>query len=844
MFDFLLKRSASKLAAPPLSPPTNRDHRAVSMQAQEIARKQADALVGDEPSAADFLLQCEFADVRLKIAEQLHSRAILERIQQAMRNTDRRVAKLMQTRIDALDQLEKQKKAIQHCVTAALALQQATLLTPNQVAELDRLWQQIGEIPTAQQNEFIAVRAALSQRLHDQTALQRGIIDTLAQLHATIAASNNQLPEIMEQTVSALEQQIAVYRTSPEVSALPKHLLTQFDQETQQFKQTLTSLEERHATITARQIALATWEEAQPTSLKVDAINKKWQGFPALNDEVLAPYQERFDTLIQKISEVKKTKEASIHALGQDAKQHFSHTLDAMEAALQDGLLQAAAEHDKTLRAIDHKAAHPSEAQAARLTNARNELNRLQDWAKWGGNISREELIKAVEELASKDLAVTELAKKVGSSRERWRTLDLTSGSAPKALWERFDAACTTAYAPAAAHFKKLADERQQNKVKAQSLIAEVTQYTHTIPTDNDDLSDVDWKEVGGFCQRMSQAWNRLGTVDRKEKKHLDDKFDCVLQKLLEPLRQQRQTEIARREQLINEVMRLNPNERSTLDALRGLQERWQNQAQSLPLDRHDEQALWQRFRNACDALFAKRKESAETADNERRQNLIAKETHCASLEAAQDEPEATIAKLLRESKAAWPSMGQVLRTSEQQNEQRYQTATASLQTKLAVYKRAAIEAQATAMREKLRLCQTVEAAVAQSLPIDTAWTTRWHALPPLATAHEHTMQQRFQAAINALQSGDRSYVKILEKNSPALATQLLRLEIVAGLDSPPALAKERLRMQVEVLQSTLKSGQQSLTPQAQLLHLCSLPALIDTNSIDRIEKLLETISY
>ncbi|UUZ48077.1 hypothetical protein LP420_34720 [Massilia sp. B-10] len=31
--------------------------------------------------------------------------------------------------------------------------------------------------------------------------------------------------------------------------------------------------------------------------------------------------------------------------------------------------------------------------------------------------------------------------------RERWKALDTLSGAAPKSLWERFDAACSAAYA-------------------------------------------------------------------------------------------------------------------------------------------------------------------------------------------------------------------------------------------------------------------------------------------------------------------------------------------------------------------------------------------------------------
>ena len=114
-----------------------------------------------------------------------------------------------------------------------------------------------------------------------------------------------------------------------------------------------------------------------------------------------------------------------------------------------------------------------SPALSGRLAHARDELKRLSDWARWGGNVSREELIKAVEHLGTQNLAMGELAKKVGSMRDRWKSLDTLSGSAPKSLWERFDAACSATYAPAAAHFKHLADERHTNAAKAEALIAD-----------------------------------------------------------------------------------------------------------------------------------------------------------------------------------------------------------------------------------------------------------------------------------------------------------------------------------------------------------------------------------
>ncbi len=142
-----------------------------------------------------------------------------------------------------------------------------------------------------------------------------------------------------------------------------------------------------------------------------------------------------------------------------------------------------------------------------------------------------------------------------------------------------------------------LAEERRQNALKAQSMIAEFRLFATKSLLAVAGSTAVDWKAVAQYCQNQRQAWQRLGTIDRKEKKQLDAEFAQVMRALADPLDHQRQIEIKRREQLIAEAGEIRPDDRAALDALRGLQERWQECAKSLPLDRRDEQALWLRFR-------------------------------------------------------------------------------------------------------------------------------------------------------------------------------------------------------------------------------------------------------
>ncbi|OEZ48716.1 hypothetical protein JAB1_30140 [Janthinobacterium sp. MP5059B] len=854
MFEFLFKRSASKTAVPDpvVAEQAAASAQSASRRAEQVAR--AHAVAGDEAAALEFILSSEFADARLIAAEHVHALPLLEKVHQAMRNTDRRVAKLMQGRIDLIRHQAAETQRAQASIDTAQRLLNDDKLSPNQVAELDRQWQVIKATPELA-TAFAGARAALAARLEAQVGLQRAVIDAVAAARAL--ASNGQSAGDLAQALARLDAEHAQHAQSPERASLPKHLENDFSQAREQAQSALQALQQHQAVFDARQAALVEWQAQDAATLDADTLKRAWQALPRLPESPLsdslqqqfaavlasapAPVQAATPEAAAAHAEPAPRKPRQEHApVSKEATEQFFKVLDAMEAALQDGLLHVASEHDKTLRDSKHGRLTP--AQADRLAHVRGEFKRLADWARWGGNVSREELVKAGEELPAQELPMAELAKKVGSLRERWKSLDTLSGPAPKSLWERFDAACSLAYAPAAQHFKQLAEERHGNAAKAQELIAETAALAAEESTD--------WKHVASASQRLRQAWTRLGTIDRKEKKRLDTEFGAALDALSKPLDTQRQIETARREQLIVEVGLLKPSERNTVDMLKALQDKWQELAKALPLERRAEQALWQRFRAACDDIFAKRKETAHAADHERREHLHAREALCAALETAVvpegDDKSRTafINHLLRDTRAAWNATGPVPRASEAKIEQRYHAAVAGVQAQADAIAERAGAAQANALRDKLRLVQALEATLAEGdAGADAAaWAERWSALPPLDTQYERSLQQRFAAAQAALGEGADAYVQQLQANEARLLEEVLRLEIVAGVDSGAEFARDRLKMQVEVLQSSLKSGQKPLTQVSQLMQLCAIPAATDARTASRIETLLRRI--
>jgi len=874
MFEFLFKRPGDKpgdkpagqgaqtgAQAEPSASAAQSSNQQRAVQADKLSRIGA-----DEAAAVEFILQCEFSELRLSAAELVHSPEQLERVHAAMRNTDRRVAKLMQSRLDAHRHREAEHRRAQAAVEQAESLLKETLLTPNHVADLDRKWSVIvaPELDAA----FQAARAALARRLEAQVALQRAMIDRVAALRRLGGAG---LPAAeLAQRVDALAQEQDDALRAPEHPSLPRALVAEFAAEMQALRARLQTAEAGQAALGARSAFLDAQSAKAPAELHADALRREWRALPPLPaDEQGAELQRRFDALLatlpqpepRKPKEAKEPKQEGAHGAkpaakdGKDAKeakdgkdgkprgadQHFIDTMDAMEAALQQGSLGAAAEHDKTLKEAREKGMRLAPAQSDRLAHLRAELKRLSDWARWGGNVSREELIKTVEALPTQNLAMSELAKKVGSMRDRWKALDSLSGAAPKTLWERFDAACTAAYAPAAAHFRHLADERHANAARGQALVEEAQAEIARLRD-----GSAEWKHVAGTVQRLRLAWSHLGAIDRKDKKRLDALFTDALNTLQGPLEQQRKGEMAEREAIIEAAAAIDPHDRHAIDAMRALQQRWQDHARALPLERKSEQALWQRFRAVCDDVFQRRKETMHEADIERRAHEAAKEAISARLEAAAaDVTPATAGKILREAQAEWQAIGPVPRAHEARVEKRYHAAVALVQQHADQARRAAGVAQAGMLRDKLRLVQQVEEAVASGAVADADWDARWTALPPLDADMERTLRTRFDSALVALRGSPdarAAYARALEDNRAKLLHELLRQEIGAGIDSGPDFARDRLKLQVEVLQSSLKSGHGGRDAHdgatARLRDLCALPALVDASTASRIEQL------
>ena len=224
MFEFINKRGE-----PVIDPAQIKAAEAAQADLQKkAALAAAHALQGDEQASVAFILACPFSDARSIAAEHVVSQALVEQVWQAMRNADRRVAKLMQQRLDTFKRSALAlQQALQCIATAERLLSDARLLT-NQVVDLDHAWQIVQQPPAEQAAQFQNLRQLLGARLEAQAALQHEVLELVANLRVLAEAETldtEQANQTLARAASALEQ----CRLHAEASSLPSALLNDFE---------------------------------------------------------------------------------------------------------------------------------------------------------------------------------------------------------------------------------------------------------------------------------------------------------------------------------------------------------------------------------------------------------------------------------------------------------------------------------------------------------------------------------------------------------------------------------------------------------------------------------------
>ena len=256
----------------------------------------------------------------------------------------------------------------------------------------------------------------------------------------------------------------------------------------------------------------------------------------------------------------------------------------------------------ENIRNIDSKleaAAH------AALTAA----GELEGWQRWRADQIREELVVKAEALVAKPFGGRKQQDALRVMREQWKTSD-QGGTPNHALWKRFDDACNEAYKVVEVWLETVKAQSEAVKAERKLLIDEVLAWADA------NKGNTDWKahirSLNGFVDK----WRDAGHLGEKAFAEIQPVWKAAMDAADAPLTTARAESLARRKAMIEEAQALGAEPMLRIDAVKHLQQRWQHEAQGVPIERKQEQKLWDAFRKPIDDAFQRKTLEREKAAN------------------------------------------------------------------------------------------------------------------------------------------------------------------------------------------------------------------------------------
>ncbi len=256
------------------------------------------------------------------------------------------------------------------------------------------------------------------------------------------------------------------------------------------------------------------------------------------------------------------------------------------------------------------------------------EMREAEEWKRWANVQVQEELCAKMEALLTvADVDPEKAANEMKQLQERWKPVAAAPRSQATTLWTRFKAAQDQVYEKCKDFFAQQNVERVDN-LKRKTELAERAEA----------LKDsTDWVKTAEAIKQLQAEWKVIGPVTRGHERAIWERFraacDAFFTRRQDDLKQRKHdwTEnLRRKEALVAEAEQLAQSSEWEKAAARikQLQAEWKEIG---PVKRSKSDAIWQRFRGACDLFFERFKNRDQVA----LQGKVAdRETAVAELEA------------------------------------------------------------------------------------------------------------------------------------------------------------------------------------------------------------------
>ena len=284
------------------------------------------------------------------------------------------------------------------------------------------------------------------------------------------------------------------------------------------------------------------------------------------------------------------------------AKAALGQALQALKAETEAGNGKAGSDAVQAMRAaIKTHGRFVDEALVHEVHEALLAAGEAEGWLRQQADKLREELVAKAEALLNRPegqaLGGRKIQETLRSLREQWKNAD-QGAAANHALWKKFDEACNAAYKVVESWHDKIRQDSTQAKAQRLELIEEIKSWAA------DNAASQDWKAMLRALRQFGERWRESGHIGEKLFAELQPLFKQAMAAAEAPLQAAQKASLERRHAMIDEATALGAAPSLRIDAVKALQQRWQAEAQVVPLDRKHEQKLWDAFRKPLDEAF------------------------------------------------------------------------------------------------------------------------------------------------------------------------------------------------------------------------------------------------
>lgn len=239
---------------------------------------------------------------------------------------------------------------------------------------------------------------------------------------------------------------------------------------------------------------------------------------------------------------------------------------------------------------------------------------------------AKQALCSKAEALAQEENVVSAF-KELQKLHNEWKELGPVAKEHRESVWERFKSATTVVNKKHQAYFENLKEE-QKNNLEAKVLLCEKAEE---IAAENPVESN-GWNVLSKKMDQLQESWKGIGFASRKENQKVYDRFRAACDKFYNAKREYyanfknvMQDNLKLKEKLCEQAEALMESDdwKRATDQLIALQKQWKEIG---PVARKQSDAVWKRFRSACDHFFDNKSRHFGKIDEQYGENLAMKQ--------------------------------------------------------------------------------------------------------------------------------------------------------------------------------------------------------------------------